>query len=130
MMRNYRGWIGAASVLTLLALPTSSLADAAAGEKVFVKECETCHSVISDQSVTGPSLQGVVGRKAGTLTNWDYSKALKGSGIVWTPDVLEKWLADPHGKVAETDMPYTGLKDAAARKDLVQYLQAASAKKK
>ena len=73
----------------------------------------------------GPSLHGVFGRKAGTLTDFRYSPALKRSGITWTPQTLDTFLADPQKVVPANRMPYAGLAEASERADLIAYLQKA-----
>src|SRR6476659_255609 len=69
--------------------------DPAAGKTVFMK-CMICHKVgPGAMNGVGPQLNGVVGRKAGTLADYMYSDANKNSGITWTEDVLTKYLAGP-----------------------------------
>ena len=69
----------------------------------------------------------MLGRKAGTAEGFArYSDALRASGIVWTPENLRRWIANPQGIVPGTSMSYAGMRDASARADLVAYLQAVS----
>jgi cytochrome c len=98
--------------------------DAARGEKKF-EECAACHKIAPGEDNVGPSLHGVFGRKAGTLTDFRYSPALKRSGITWTPQTLDTFLADPQKVVPANRMPYAGLADASDRTDLIAYLQKA-----
>ncbi|MEA3106512.1 MAG: cytochrome c [Gammaproteobacteria bacterium] len=98
--------------------------DAARGEKKF-EECAACHKIAPGEDNVGPSLHGVFGRKAGTLTDFRYSPALKRSGITWTPQTLDTFLADPQKIVPANRMPYAGLADASDRSDLIAYLQKA-----
>lgn len=101
--------------------------DAKRGAQAF-RACVACHTVIPDRNLTGPSLAGVWGRKAGTLASFDrYSPALKASGIVWDGQTLDAWLKDPASVVPNNRMPVQGIKDDAARADLVAFLKAASA---
>ncbi|MFL5040445.1 MAG: c-type cytochrome [Xanthobacteraceae bacterium] len=116
-------------VLTAVAtLATAGVAradgDAARGEKKF-EECAACHKIAPGEDNVGPSLHGVFGRKAGTLTDFRYSPALKRSGITWTPQTLDTFLADPQKVVPANRMPYAGLADASDRTDLIAYLQKA-----
>ena len=98
--------------------------DAARGEKKF-EECAACHKIAPGDDSVGPSLHGVFGRKAGTLTDFRYSPALKRSGITWTPQTLDTFLADPQKVVPANRMPYAGLAEASERADLIAYLQKA-----
>ena len=98
--------------------------DAARGEKKF-EECAACHKIAPGEDNVGPSLHGVFGRKAGTLTDFRYSPALKRSGIVWTAQTLDAYLADPQKAIPANRMPYAGLADAGDRADLIAYLQRA-----
>ena len=98
--------------------------DAARGEKKF-EECAACHKIAPGEDNVGPSLHGVFGRKAGTLTDFRYSPALKRSGITWTPQTLDTFLADPQKVVPANRMPYAGLSEASDRADLIAYLQKA-----
>jgi cytochrome c len=116
-------------VLTAVAtLATAGVAfadgDAARGEKKF-EECAACHKIAPGEDNVGPSLHGVFGRKAGTLTDFRYSPALKRSGITWTPQTLDTFLADPQKVVPANRMPYAGLAEANDRADLIAYLQKA-----
>ena len=98
--------------------------DAARGEKKF-EECAACHKIAPGEDNVGPSLHGVFGRKAGTLTDFRYSPALKRSGITWTAQTLDTFLADPQKVVPANRMPYAGLAEASDRADLIAYLQKA-----
>ena len=96
--------------------------DAARGEKKF-EECAACHKIAPGEDNVGPSLHGVFGRKAGTLADFRYSPALKRSGITWTAQTLDTFLADPQKVVPANRMPYAGLAEASDRADLIAYLQ-------
>lgn len=92
------------------------------GAQIFKTNCTVCHSAEPGQSKIGPPLFGVVGRKAGTAPNYTYSGAMKDSGLTWTPDQLEIYLASPMTVVPNTKMLFVGLKNAADRKALIAYL--------
>jgi cytochrome c len=109
----------------LLALPAHAAGDAARGEQKFV-ECGACHSLKPGVAMVGPSLSGLFGRKAGSLTDFRYSPAMRRSGITWDAQALDAFLADPQKAVPANRMPYAGLTDAAARADLVAYLEKAT----
>lgn len=93
--------------------------DAAA---LFVKNCQTCHVIAKDGGVrTGPPLWGVMGRKAGSIEGFNYSAALKASGIVWTADTLDQWLTFPKKMVPGTNMLYRQTKPEI-RKAIIDYI--------
>ncbi|KQS95566.1 cytochrome c family protein [Rhizobium sp. Leaf386] len=111
-------------VLTALALCPSIAAaegDASRGEKLFAR-CSACHTV-NGQNKIGPSLAGVVGRKAGSIEGARYSKALTQSGLVWTEENLDAYLAAPATLVRGTTMTVRMSKDQD-RQDLISYLKA------
>ena len=95
--------------------------DAERGAKKF-EECAACHTLERTANTLGPSLYGVFERRAGTLADYRYSPAMKRSGITWTPEAVDKFLADPQATVPANRMPYAGLPDAAARADLIAFL--------
>jgi cytochrome c len=104
----------------------------AAGEiergAVASRNCLACHSFVSGQHMTGPSLGALWGRRAGTAMGFArYSEALKKSGIVWDERSLDAWLRNPAALVPGNTMPFGGIADAGTRADLLAYLQAVSA---
>jgi cytochrome c len=98
-------------------------ADANAGKEVFTKKCAMCHSVEAGKNKMGPSLAGVVGRKAGTAPDYNYSDAMKGYGKEWTAETLEPWLTDPKATVPGTKMVFAGLKNKDDRDNVIAYLE-------
>jgi cytochrome c len=110
--------------ILLVALAGSARADgdAVRGKAKFV-DCAACHSVDRGVNGVGPSLSGVVGRKAGAIEDYRYSPAMARSGITWTPAALDQYIADPQMKVPGNRMPYAGMPNAADRADLIAYLQ-------
>jgi cytochrome c len=99
--------------------------DPARGEKRF-EECATCHTVERGLNNVGPSLNGVIGRKAGEIADFRYSPAMKKSGLTWTPQTLDTFIADPQKEVPGNRMPFAGMPDAGDRADLIAYLQKAT----
>ena len=95
--------------------------DAVHGETVFA-QCQICHSVTPGKNMIGPSLHGVVGRKAATEAGYSYSSAMKQSGLVWTPAALAKFLTAPMTDVPGTHMTFAGLSSAKDRADVIAYL--------
>ena len=75
------------------------------------------------KTIIGPSLAGVYGRKAGAVAGFQYSDAMKGSGLAWNAGNLDSFLANPTGKVPGTLMGFAGIKDAAQRKAVIDYLK-------
>jgi cytochrome c len=113
-----------ASALTLAAGAAFADGDPARGEKKF-EECAACHKLERGENSLGPSLYGVFGRPAATLADFRYSPALKRSGITWTPQAVDTFIADPQAAVPANRMPYAGMIDASDRADLIAYLQKA-----
>jgi len=97
-------------------------ADAAKGKAVYQAQCAMCHQVKPKALGIGPSLAGVVGRKAGTLPGFAYSPAMKKFAKPWTAALLDSYVATPQKLVAGNRMPFAGISDAAKRADLVAYL--------
>src|SRR5215472_14691010 len=116
--------------LTLaLALPfalagscAAAAADVEAGKAKF-KLCAICHSAEAGKVKVGPSLFGIVGRKAGSLEGYSYSDAMKNYGKTWTAETLDTYLADPHTVVPGTKMIFPGIKDKTERANLIAYLE-------
>jgi cytochrome c len=95
--------------------------DPVAGEKVF-NQCKACHTVQAGQNRVGPSLAGVVGRKAGAVEGFKYSDPMKGSNLTWDAATLDKYLADPKGFVPGNKMAFAGLKKPEDRANVIAYL--------
>jgi cytochrome c len=115
-------------IAAALALATPAHAqqgDAGRGEQKFV-ECAACHSVEQGVNNVGPSLAGIFSRQSGSLPDFRYSAAMRKAGITWTPQALDAFIADPQKSVPANRMPYAGLPDAAARADLIAYLEKAT----
>jgi cytochrome c len=111
-----------ASAATLsIPLAANAEGDAAAGEKVFV-HCAPCHSTKPGENKVGPSLAGVLGRKAGTEPGFSYSAALKGQDITWNEASVNEWLQGPGKFVKGTKMIYS-VPDEKDRQDVIAYLK-------
>jgi cytochrome c len=111
-------------VVWTLAAPVARAADASAGSDVFRSECAECHSVREGHNKKGPSLFGIVGRKAASLPDYKYSDALRGrTDWVWTTEKLHDYLSQPARQANPgTRMKYDGLGNAADLDDLISYL--------
>ena len=94
------------------------------GEEIYSR-CGACHSLESDR--TGPRHCGLFGRRAGSVPGFNYSRAMRQSGIVWNTDTLDRFLASPTRVVPGTTMGYAGIDDAQERADLIAYLAVATA---
>ena len=96
------------------------------GQREF-RACAPCHSLEPDRNMTGPSLAGLFGRKAGSLPTFErYSDALKSSGIIWDDRSLDGWLTDPDKMVPDNEMPFDGIKNPGDRADLLAFLKKAA----
>jgi cytochrome c len=102
-----------------------SAGDPARGEKRF-EDCASCHSVAAGENGVGPSLHGIINRKAASIEDFRYSPAMRNSGLTWTPETIDTFIADPQKLVPANRMAYAGLTDAAERADLIAYLQQAT----
>jgi cytochrome c len=103
----------------------SQAQDAAAGEKVFTK-CKVCHIADKDQNKIGPSLNGVIGRTAGTHPGFSYSQAMVAagkSGVKWDEATLTTYLRDPKAMVKGTKMAFPGLKKDEDIASVIAYLK-------
>jgi cytochrome c len=96
------------------------------GAEVF-KKCRACHDVgPTAKNKVGPILNGIIGRKAGTIEGFAYSDANKDSGakgLVWTEEVMFQYLENPLVFMKGTKMAFAGLKDPQDRKDVIAYLK-------
>ena len=105
-----------------LAEPKFASADLARGQLLSFA-CAACHTFdAKGATLVGPNLHGVFGRRAAAVAGFDYSPALAGSGLVWTPVSLEAWLNEPASFVAGTKMAFTGYRSPDDRRDLIAYL--------
>ena len=91
------------------------------GDTLFGQQCGACHSIVPGETRVGPSLAGILGRKAGSLPGFEYSVALKKSDLVWTPANLDHWLSGSVAFVPGTAMTYSQ-SDAAKRRAIIDYL--------
>lgn len=116
------------TLMALAAASTAALAapaqnDAALGKRLFLR-CTACHTVSSKApGKIGPHLQGIVGRKSGSVAGFGYSPAMKGANIVWNEATLDKWLQRPQSVVPGTTMAFAGLTKPEERKALIAYLK-------
>ena len=114
-------------VMAAIALAASTAAasaqDVAAGEQSF-KKCIACHSIGEGaKNKVGPELNGLDGRKAGSVPDFSYSDGNKNSGIVWNEQNFEEYIKDPKAKVPNTKMIFPGIKNEPETKDLWAYIK-------
>jgi cytochrome c len=93
------------------------------GKKVFNK-CKVCHQLERGKNAVGPSLSGIVGRKAGQVEGFKYSPAMQSSGLTWDEATLDKYLTDPKAVVPNGKMIFPGLKDEKERQKVIAFLKA------
>ncbi|WP_295524773.1 cytochrome c family protein [Novosphingobium sp. Chol11] len=118
------------ALFSLVAVLIASNASAAGpdvehGKTVFAR-CVACHDLNTGAARLGPSMKGIVGRKAGSVPNFAYSPALKNSKLVWNAATLDAFLTSPMKYVPGTRMPFAGLPSAQDRADLIAYLAKAA----
>jgi cytochrome c len=112
--------------MTLLPAGVARADDEAARGEAKFQDCAACHKLEAGANNVGPSLHNVFTRKAGELADFRYSPAIKRSGIIWTPETLDKFIADPQAVVPANRMPYAGMASASDRADLIAYLRNAT----
>ena len=104
----------------VLLTPPAAAADAAHGKALFAG-CLACHSETPD--ALGPSLKGVVGRKAGSLEDFRYSSAMRRADFNWDATNLRDYLHDPQARVKGNHMPFSGYANLEDADDVIAYLQ-------
>jgi cytochrome c len=115
-----------AAVGVAMIASTAAAPDAQRGKALF-EQCIACHSFDPAQNGAGPNLKGLFGRKAASVSDFVYSPPLRRADFVWTPELLDKFLADPQAPPFRGNrMPFAGMPEAQARADLVAYLKEAS----
>jgi cytochrome c len=119
--------VGVALVISVAANAARADGDPKRGAKIY-GACAACHSLEPNLNLTGPSLDGLWGKKAASAENFvRYSSALKEQGLIWDEVSLNAWLTDPKGFVPGTSMPFRGIDDAKVRSDLIAFLKVAMA---
>jgi cytochrome c len=105
------------------AAPAAPAADIAAGEISF-KKCMACHRIGEGaKNFVGPELNGLDGRKAGSVEGFNYSDANKNSGITWGEDVFKEYITNPRAKIPNTKMTFAGISSANERANLWAYIK-------
>ena len=116
--------------LSICAFAALAVADTVEDSQVaFNNSCRTCHSAKEGDNRLGPSLAGVVGRKAGTAAGFKFSSAMQGSNIVWNEKTLDAFVTNPDQVVNGNGMkPFGGIADAEQRGQIIAYLKSISGK--
>jgi cytochrome c len=112
------------AIVALAALAGETVAgDIAAGETSF-KKCRPCHSIgETAKNSVGPILNGLKGRKSGSVADYNYSDANKNSGIVWDEGTFKEYIKDPKAKIPGTKMMFPGIKNEKDAEDLWSFLE-------
>jgi cytochrome c len=107
----------------MTAIPDAQAQDVAAGETVF-RQCRACHAVGPDaRNLVGPALNGLEGRKSGTIEGYDYSEANKKAGITWNETSFKVYIKDPIARIPGTKMQFVGVKNDKDIADLWAFLK-------
>lgn len=106
------GWVGAAPAQ-----------ETDAGQRLFQQRCGACHQIATPRNGVGPNLQGVIGRKAGSIEGFNYSPALRESGVTWDAATLDTFLSNPAAMVRGTRMTQR-FNNAEERRTIIGFLSA------
>ena len=109
-------------ILIILTLSIANSADPVNGKKVF-RKCSACHSLQEGKNKIGPSLYNLLGRKAGSVDGYKYSKAMKNSDVVWDEESLDKFLTKPRKFIPKTKMSFRGIKKKSLRDALISFFK-------
>ena len=116
--------LSALSLLATLAPAWAAQEESEDGKVAYNNACRTCHSFKPDDNRLGPTLHGIVGRKAGSTAGFAFSSAMKSSSITWDESNLDQFIANPEAVVHGNGMkPFGGIADAGERKKIVDYLK-------
>jgi cytochrome c len=114
---------GTLFVIAAAAAASSALAQDADAGKTSFNKCLACHAVGDGaKNKVGPVLNGLDGRKSGSIEGYSYSDANKNSGITWNKDVFLEYIKDPKAKIPGTKMVFAGIKNEKEANDLWAYL--------
>ncbi len=116
------GGLVVAGTVFLGAVSAQAAGDADAGKKLFTQKCGICHSPEKGTNKIGPSLYGVVGRKAGSLPDYTYSDAMKNANRTWDAATLDDYLTNPRQKIPGVKMIFAGLPEESDRQNVIAYL--------
>ena len=106
----------------ILIFSIANAGDPVKGKKVF-RKCVACHSLQEGKNKMGPPLNNLLGRKAGSMKGYKYSKAMKNSDVVWNEESLDKFLTKPRKFIPKTKMSFRGIKKKSLRDDLISFFK-------
>jgi len=112
--------------LLLAHLSAADAADPVRGEQLYTSRCGACHSLTDNGA--GPRHAGLLGRKAGTQPGFEYSPALTHSGIIWSANLLDRWLENPSALVPGNKMVVQLASDPRDRADIIAFLRSATSR--
>lgn len=93
------------------------------GKELFQSGCAQCHALEEGDNQVGPHLVGIIGRQAGAAEGFSYSQALQQSGVTWTPEVIDSFIANPQAFIPGNSMLHAGLSDPAQRQAIIAFLE-------
>jgi cytochrome c len=123
MKRNVCMFAMTIALIVSVISTANAASDAKRGEALYQAKCSACHSI--DYNGVGPAHKGLMGRKFGAQSDYNYSSALKASRLIWTEKTLDQWLANPEKLVAGQKMGMS-VPSAKDRADLIAYLNKAT----
>lgn len=126
MMRRIRTLVATLAIVSASAAAAEDApagGDAALGEKVFAK-CKACHQIGEGaRNTVGPEQNGLIGRHSASVPGYNYSEAMKASGLVWDEATFKDYIKDPKAKVPGTKMSFAGLTKQSDVDNVLAYLK-------
>ena len=123
LIKNIFAFIGLIGIIVIILIfSIANAADPVKGKKVF-RKCVACHSLQEGKNKIGPPLYNLLGRKAGTVEGYRYSKAMKNSDVVWDEESLDKFLTKPRKFIPKTKMSFRGIKKKSLRDALISFFK-------
>jgi cytochrome c len=110
-------------IVTAMAAASGAQAQDAAAGKTSFNKCLACHAIGEGaKNKVGPALNGLDGRKSGTVEGYSYTDANKNSGITWNEAIFKEYIKDPKAKIPGTKMAFAGIKNEKEINDLWAYV--------
>ena len=117
------GLLGLLAASAAAAQDAPAAGDPALGEKVFIK-CKACHQIGEGaRNSVGPEQNGLIGRHSASVPGYNYSEAMKSSGLVWDEATFKDYIRDPKAKVPGTKMAFAGLTKQSDIDNITAYLK-------